>query len=69
MDEFGIEVTYEGVQGEVKTAKSSVFLKKGETRMQAVLDVAKLGFQIETSDRGVYDFIPAHRLLRIRYVA
>lgn len=70
MDEFKIAATYEDALGEVKTVRSTLYLKKGETRQKAVMDVVKNGMQIEVRDlRGIYDFIPPHRLVKVRYAS
>jgi len=63
---FKIAVTYEDVDGEVKSLTTGVHVTTGTTRQQVVLDIVKNGFRIE-ADRGIFRHIPPHRLVQVTY--
>ncbi len=67
-DKIKIEVWYEGIHSSgVKTAELEIFLKKGETRITVILEIIRNGFRVEMAERGIFKFIPPHRVLEVRY--
>ena len=68
MDRFEIEIWYEGTQ-DIKSAKKWLLAKTGVTRLKIVSDLTAFGVQLDDEhDRGVVNFIPAARIIRVRYI-
>lgn len=65
-DKFEVEAWYDHM-GEDRSAKLTMYLKQGDTRMKVILETVRNGFRIETKERGIFRFIPPHRIFSVIY--